>query len=49
MFGYYLERGHSIKELESLTYLEKAFLTASMELHIEAEQNAIEEMKEKSK
>lgn len=49
MFTYYLERGYSIRELESLTFLEKAFLTASMELHIEAEQEAIEEMKEKSK
>ena len=49
MFAYYLERGHSIRELASLTFLEKAFLTASMELHIEAEEKAIEEMKGKSK
>lgn len=49
MFAYYLERGHSIRELSSLTFLEKAFLTASMELHVEAEQKAIEDMKEKSK
>ena len=49
MFTYYLERGHSIRELAGLTFLEKAFLTASMELHIEAEQKAIEEKKKKSK
>lgn len=49
MFSYYLERGYSIRELENLTFLERVFLTASMELHVEAEQKAIEEMKEKSK
>ena len=47
MFSYYLERGYSIRELENLTFLEKAFLSASMELHVEAEQKAIYEMKSK--
>ncbi len=47
MFSYYLEKGYSLKELESLSFIEKAFLRASMELHIEAEQKAIEEMKHK--
>ncbi len=47
MFSYYLERGYSIRELENLTFLEKAFLSASMELHVEAEQKAIDEMKSK--
>lgn len=47
MFAYYLERGYSIRELEGLTFYEKAFLTASMELHIEAEQKAMEDIKSK--
>lgn len=49
MFSYYLEKGYSIKELESLTYLEKMFLRASMDLNVEAQEKAINEMNDKLK
>ena len=46
MFSYYLEKGYSLKELETLTFLEKTFLQASMKLHIEANENAIKEIRQ---
>lgn len=30
MMHYYLEKGHSIRELQSLTFTEKIFMSASM-------------------
>ena len=30
MMHYYLEKGHSIRELQSLTFAEKIFMSASM-------------------
>jgi hypothetical protein len=32
MMHYYLEKGHSIRELQSLTFTEKIFMLASMSL-----------------
>lgn len=32
MMHYYLEKGHSIKELLNLSYTEKIFMIASMEV-----------------
>ena len=40
MIHYYLERGHSLKDLLELSYTEKLFLTASMILTGEEERKA---------
>lgn len=46
MFSYYLEKGYSIRELTSLSFLEKIFLRASMEINVEAQEKAMKEIKE---
>ena len=45
MYSYYLEKGYSIRELASLSFLEKVFLLASMELNVEAQEKAMKEIK----
>ncbi len=45
MIHYYLEKGHSIKSLTSLSYTEKLFMLASMELTGEEMKEAYGEQK----
>ena len=35
MFHYYLQKGHNLKELESLTATEKEFFKAGMQMEVE--------------
>ncbi len=44
MFHYYLQRGHSLKELESLSAMEKAFFMAGMQLEAERKNQLVEGM-----
>lgn len=45
MLHYYLEKGHSMKELLSLSFMEKMFMLASMELTGEEMDKAYGEQK----
>lgn len=43
MFAYYIERGHSLKELMNLSELEKLFYFANMEASIESQKETFDE------